>query len=105
VTSWRVWLVFGVIGAGTFVLRISFIAFWGRVRAVPPTLQRALRFIPPAVLSALVLPSLTVSAGALSLGSRSIAGVVAMFVAWRSKSVFATIVAGMAALWVLQAIM
>jgi branched-subunit amino acid transport protein len=51
------WLT--VVGAGvvTFVLRLSFIALLGRVE-VPAFLEKALRFVPAAVLTAVVIPLL-----------------------------------------------
>jgi branched-subunit amino acid transport protein len=98
------WLVIAAGGGVTFALRLSFIYFLGRV-AVPETMRRALRFVPPAVLAAIVLPALMAPSGVLdlSLGNqRMLAGAVSMLVAWRTRSVLATIVAGMLILAVLQ---
>ena len=94
-------------GLITFATRLSFIALLGRVET-PPLLTRALRFVPPAVLSAIIFPELLVRAGALHLGlgnARLIAGVIAAAVAWRTRNVLLTIVAGMGALWILQALL
>jgi branched-subunit amino acid transport protein len=99
-----VWLLFLVIGAGTFLLRFSVIALWGRLGTVPDGVERGLRFIPPAVLSALVLPAVATSNGHFEVGPRTVASLVAVLVAWKTRSVFFTIVAGMAALWVIQAL-
>lgn len=98
----RAWILFLVIGLGTFLLRFSAIALWGRLGTVPDSVERGLRFIPPAVLSALVLPAIATSNGHFEIGPRMAAGLVAVVVAWKTRSVFFTIVAGMAALWIIQ---
>jgi branched-subunit amino acid transport protein len=100
------WLIILAMGLVTFGIRLLPIALLGRVE-IPIVVQRALRFVPPAVLSAIVAPELLMPGGEfnLSLGNaRLIAGVIAMAVAWRTKNVLLTIVAGMIALWVLSAI-
>jgi branched-subunit amino acid transport protein len=94
-------------GAVTYAIRLSLIVLLGRIR-VPPLVQRALRFVPPAVLSALILPELLLPGGTLvlSLGNpRLLAGVLAGLVAWRSKNVILAIAVGMVALWSLQALL
>ncbi len=94
-----------VAGVLTFLTRLSFIALLGRFE-LPPLAARALRFVPPAVLSAIVLPELVLRGGELQLGWRNprlLAGLVAALVAWRTRNVFLTIAVGMAALWGLQA--
>ncbi len=96
-----------IVGMGivTYAIRLSLILLLGRLR-VPPLVQRALRFVPPAVLSALIFPELLLPGGTLmfSLGNaRLLAGMLAGVVAWRSKNVLLAIAAGMVALWALQA--
>ncbi|MEX0826346.1 MAG: AzlD domain-containing protein [Acidimicrobiia bacterium] len=100
-----IWALIGMIGLGTWLIRLSFLALLGRVEHMPPMLGRILRFIPAAVLAALVLPALTHSTGEFELATdRFIAGAIAGVVAWRTKSVLATIVIGMGSLWILQAV-
>lgn len=100
-----VWGVIGTIGLGTWLIRLSFIALLGRVEHVPPLMASILRLIPAAVLAAIVAPALTHSTGTFDLGTaRFVAGVVAGLVAWRTRNVLATIGAGMAALWGLDAL-
>jgi branched chain amino acid efflux pump len=94
-----------VAGVLTFLTRLSFIALLGRFE-LPPLAARALRFVPPAVLSAIIFPELVLRGGELQLGWRNprlLAGLAAALVAWRSRNVFLTIAAGMATLWGLQA--
>lgn len=71
----------------------------------PAWLARWLGGVPVAVFVALALRPLVVSAGddpRLAVGAPLIAGLVGAVVAWRSGSVVATIVAGMAAFWLLR---
>ena len=100
------WLTIVGAGAVTFALRLSFIALLGRME-IPRFLGRALRFVPAAVLTAVVIPLLFYNNGALevSLGNeRLLAGAVAALIAWRTRSVLFTLGGGMAMLWALQAI-
>ncbi|MGQ0604245.1 MAG: AzlD domain-containing protein [Anaerolineales bacterium] len=101
--SWLPTLI--LTGLVTFLIRLSFIALLGRVET-PPLLTRALRFVPPAVLSAIIFPEMFIRDGALdvSLGNlRLIAGLIATVIAWRTRNGLLTIAVGMVALWVLQA--
>lgn len=88
----------------TFTPRYGVMALLGRVD-MPKPVFRALRFVPPAVLSAIILPAVLLNGEtgqpdiALS-NSFLAAGIVAGLVAWRSKNLLLTIVVGMAALWV-----
>jgi len=100
----NIWLVMLVGGLLTFATRLSFILLLHRIR-VPEWFRRGLRFVPVAVLSAIILPELTRPEGTLFLSWRNpqlLAGAVAILVAWRTKNVILTIVAGMAALLVFQ---
>ncbi|MGZ0746743.1 AzlD domain-containing protein [Haloparvum sp. AD34] len=100
-----IWTALVAIGVATFAIRLSFIFLFGRIDDVPPKLELALRFVPPAVLAALVVPSLVTirpSIAATVLDERLIAGVIAGAVAWRTENVFATIGVGMGVLWILR---
>jgi branched-subunit amino acid transport protein len=101
----NVWLVILAIGVITFITRLSFILLFSRMR-VTPFMQRALRFVPPAVLSAILLPELVLQSGVvdLSIGNeRLFAGMLAALVAWRTRNVLLTLGVGLVALWILQA--
>ncbi|SDG24150.1 Branched-chain amino acid transport protein [Halorubrum xinjiangense] len=105
VASPRAWVAIVVIGAITYGIRLSFIHLFGQIDGVPTRLQRPLRYVPPAVLAALVLPSLVTlrpSVAATLFDERLIAGAVAGVVAWRTENVFATIATGMATLWLFR---
>jgi branched-subunit amino acid transport protein len=100
------WLAVAGAGAITFALRLSFIALLGRIE-IPPLLGSALRFVPAAVFTAVVIPLLFYVNGAMevSIGNeRLLAGIAAVLIAWRTRSVPLTLVGGMATLWALQAI-
>lgn len=101
------WLTLIVAGLLTFGIRLSFIAVFGQ-RPIPGFAQRALRFVPPAVLTAIIVPELLLPGRQfdLSLGNaRLLAGLLAAVVAWRTRNILLTIVAGMGALWILNAIL
>ena len=103
----QVWLVMIAMGVVTYALRLSLIGILGR-QVVPPLFSRILRFVPPAVLSAIIWPELLRPGGQLNLSPlnpRLLAGVLAALIAWRTKNVVATIAVGMAALWIIQTIM
>ncbi len=98
------WLAILGVAACTFLLRASFILF-ADPHKFPEGFRRALLYVPPSVLAAIVVPGLLLVNGRLDLtldNPRWIAGVVAILVAARTKSALAAIASGMAALWVLQ---
>jgi branched-subunit amino acid transport protein len=96
-----VWAVIVAIGILTYLIRLSFIALFGYVDEIPPRLARALRYVPAAVLAALVLPSFLSLSGPVAVDKLT-AGVLATAVAWRTENVFATIAVGMGTLWVVR---
>ena len=102
----NIWVVMVSIGALTFLTRLSFIALAGRWDA-PPLFSSALRFVPVAILTAIVVPELVLHTGTLDFSltnPRLVAGALAVFVAWRTKNTVLTIVIGMTTFWVLQII-
>lgn len=100
------WLT--IIGAGllTYAIRLSFIVLLGRI-SVPEVVRRGLRFVPAAVLSAIIFSEVLLKDKQLYLSfnnTRLFAGLIAALVAWRTRNILLTIVVGMLALWALQAI-
>jgi branched-subunit amino acid transport protein len=88
----------------SFGMRGAFI-LGGRNIALPAGLQRALRFVPPAVFFALVVPELLYPPDGLSDGlknSKLAAACIAGAVAWRTRNTLATIVTGMGVLYLLR---
>lgn len=100
----NIWLMLLLGGLITFGIRFSFIYLFGKFQ-IPETLRRALHYVPPAVLSAIVFPELFLRDGAADLSLenfRLLAGLAAVAVAWYSRSTLVTILAGMIALLLLQ---
>lgn len=101
-----VWGIIAALGAATFATRLSFIALFARAE-LPHWLKRVLHYVPPAVLAAIVAPQLFSGApgpGAVPDAPRVIAALLALAVAWRTRSTLLTIGLGMAALWGLRAL-
>jgi branched-subunit amino acid transport protein len=72
---------------------------------MPPGINRALRYVPPAALTAIIAPALLLPDGSLDISpgnTRLLAGIGAAVVAWRSKSALVAIGVGMALLWIIQ---
>ena len=92
------------IGIGTYLTRLSFIGALGD-RRLPPTVERALDYIAPAVLGALVLQSVVRPEGQIDLSPENLrlfAALGAGVVAWLTRNVLATIAAGLGLLWLLD---
>jgi branched-subunit amino acid transport protein len=102
----KIWIVIVVVGVLNYVSRLSFIAFFAS-RSVPPPLARALRYVPVAMLSALIVP-LVLPGPPLVVPAvptpKVVAALVAGVVAWLTHSTLKTLIAGMLALWLLQAL-
>jgi len=90
-------------GAGTYLIRASFLAFARRFDEVPPALSRVLRQIPPAVLAALVAPAFLAPEGSVEWWTPELAaGALAGAVGWRTKSIVWTLVVGLGAVAILR---
>jgi branched-subunit amino acid transport protein len=100
----NIWLVMVAGGLITFGIRFSLIYLFGRLE-VPETMRRALHYVPPAVLSAIIFPELFYPKGSFDISlmnTRLIAGLIAIVTAWYSKNTLLTIIVGMIALLILQ---
>jgi len=95
------------IGIGTYLLRLSFIGIVGD-RVMPEWALVPLRFVAPAVLAALIAPAVLLNDGALDLSPasnpRALAALVALLLAWKTRSVPVVIAAGLVTVWALQAL-
>jgi branched-subunit amino acid transport protein len=89
--SMTLWMTILGMALVTYVLRAAFLLLPPEVET-PALLRRALRYVPAAVLTAIWAPEVMVQ------NERLLAGVVAIAVAWRWHSTFATIIAGLLAL-------
>jgi len=100
----NIWLVMLLGGLITFAIRFSLIYLFGKFQ-VPETMRKALHYVPPAVLSAIIFPELFLHDGMLNLSfdnPRLLAGLVAIAIAWFTKNTLITIIAGMVVLFLLQ---
>jgi branched-subunit amino acid transport protein len=100
----NIWIVMLVGGLLTYGMRLSFIYLFGRFQ-IPEAIHRTLHFVPPAVLSAIVLPQLLMPNGYLDLSisnHRWLAGLIAILAAFLTKNTLLTILIGMGALLILQ---
>jgi branched-subunit amino acid transport protein len=98
------WLIIIGMVAVTYSVRLSVIALLGEA-AMPPSIDRALRYVPPAALTAIIAPAVLMPDDSLDLSPgnvRLLAALVAAVVAWYSKSALIAIGVGMAMLWILQ---
>ena len=93
-------VIFAGMALVTYFTRYAMIAALGR--EVPLLLRRWLRYVPPAVLAALVVPAALAPQGNLEIGLRAWAVVVGAIVAWRTRSVLWTILGGLATFWLLR---
>lgn len=96
-----VWVFLGM-GLVTFFTRYAMIATLGR--ELPSVVRRWLRYVPVAVLAALIAPAALAPQGRAELGPNLAAVAVGAWVAWRTRNVLWTIVGGMAAFWLLRAL-
>ncbi len=82
----------------TLAVRDPVLVLVGKI-PLPDRVFRALRYVPPAVLAAIIVPSVLMPTGSIDLrptNSYLIAGIAAALIAWRSKNLLLTIVLGMA---------
>jgi branched-subunit amino acid transport protein len=101
-----IWIVMAVAGLVTYSTRLSFILLLDRIKA-PAWFTRSLRFVPAAVLSAIIVPELLAPKPTVELyilNPELISGILAVLVAWKTKNVLLTIGVGLAALFALKAV-
>ena len=98
------WLLIMGMMLVTFGIRYPVLAMSGRLK-LPPRLLQALHYVPPAVLTAIVVPAVLVESGDLwiSVANPRIVGAIAALTIglWR-QNLLLTIVVGMAAFLVWQ---
>ena len=85
---------------------VGLIALFNRLN-MPVWAQQTMRYVPTAVLAAIVVPELLLSNGSLDISpgnARLIGGIVAIVVAWRTRNVLLTVLMGMIVVWVTQAL-
>lgn len=91
-------LIIGGMAAVTLLIRYPILAVISRVR-LPDSAIKALRFVPVAVLTAIIVPEMLAPADRIDLALSNAylyAGILAAVIAWRTRNLLATIVIGMA---------
>jgi branched-subunit amino acid transport protein len=87
----------------TFAVRYPMLVIFGKLNP-PDSIFRALKYVPPAVLTAIIVPALILPDGyqlTIKLtNAYLLAGFVAFGVAWRSRNLLWTIIIGMATFWI-----
>lgn len=98
----QIWVVILVLGAGTFLIRWSFLGALGRY-AMPQWVLRLLRYTPVAVLPALVAPLVMwpAATGGQTDPARLVAAIVTIIVGLIWKSMLAAIIAGAGTLFLM----
>lgn len=92
--------------AVTFGVRYPVMALAGRV-TFPPAVVRALKYVPPTVLIAIVIPDVLFPGGKLRVDVTSpylLGAAITAVIAWKTKNLLLTIVVSMAAFWLLRAV-
>jgi branched-subunit amino acid transport protein len=99
----KLWVVIVVVGALNYLSRLSFIALFAR-RSMPPLLARALKYVPAAMLTALILPMVVDWQGMDTdfTTPKVVAAIVAAACAFVTRSTLKTLAVGMVSLWALQ---
>lgn len=89
----------------TFGIRYSMFVVAGRM-TFPARLENSLRYVPPAVLTAIIVPAVLIPSGNEIVMSYTnpylVAALFAFGVGWFSKNLLLTIVLGMIAFWAWQ---
>jgi branched-subunit amino acid transport protein len=100
------WLLIGGMALVTFGIRYPVLAMSGRLQ-LPPRLLQALTYVPPAVLTAIIVPAVLVESGDLWVSwqnPRLIGAIAALVIGFWRQNLLLTILVGMAAflLWQLM---
>jgi len=99
--SFPLWLLLIILPLTTFLLRGTFLIF-GTKLTLPESFDKIFRYIPAAILAAFVGPALVKNKGIVDYSFSNpylLAGLVAIIIAGRTKSILITLVSGMISLW------
>jgi branched-subunit amino acid transport protein len=102
----EVWLIGGM-ALATFLIRYPVIAMSGRLNLSPQFLQM-LRYVPPAVLTAIVFPAVLMPDATLAItpiNARLMGAIAALVVGLWRQNLLLTIVVGMAVFFVWQGLL
>ena len=106
-TTTELILILGMV-AVTFGARYPVLALVSKL-TLPPWLTNSLKFVPVAVLTAIIVPALLAPTDAgvnVSFHNEYlVAGLIAIVVSWYTKNILLTIAAGMTSLWIWRALL
>ncbi|MFP4482555.1 MAG: AzlD domain-containing protein [Thermovirgaceae bacterium] len=99
----RFYILFGAVALTFLLVKGLFLCFIPHGK-LPSFVERTFRYIPPAVLAALAAPSIIFEKAAEPSLSfpRITAGIIAFFIALKTRSITLTIISGMVVLWCLS---
>ena len=100
----NIWVIMIAAGLITYTMRLFFILLVGK-KEIPNNIRMGLQFVPPVVLTAIIVPEVLFSDNVIQLNVgnyRLVAAVLTCIVAWKTKSAILTVVVGMVVLWILQ---
>ncbi len=102
-SDFSIWATIAGLGIGTFLIRFSFLGLLGG-RKLPDWLLRHLRYVPVAVLPALVAPLVVwpAATGGMLDPARTVAALAALAIGAVFRSVLGAIFGGMAVLYLFQ---
>jgi branched-subunit amino acid transport protein len=102
-TDAQIWLIIGVMGIGTFLIRFSFLGLIGD-RKMPAWVLRYLRYTPVAILPGLVAPLVLWpdATGGTPDPARLAAAIATLSVGYLTKGVVRAMLAGVATLYGLR---
>lgn len=95
-------LIFAGMALVTYFTRVTMIALLGR--EMPERLGRWLKYVPAAVLAALIAPAALAPQGHMEWGTHVWAMLAGIAIAWRTGNVLWTILGGMVVWWVFRAV-
>ncbi len=84
----------------TFIIRYPVMVLVSKI-PMPQSIFNALRYVPPAVLAAIVVPAVLMPKGTIDISMDNaylIAAIVCVVVAWRTNNLLLTIILGMGAM-------
>ncbi|MFK8040787.1 AzlD domain-containing protein [Congregibacter sp.] len=92
-------------GIGTYLSRAIFVIALAD-RSFPPLALRALEYVAPAVMGALIVSMLTSTDGQVRIAGPEMAGLCsAALVAWKTRNHIFTLITGMAVFWIVAALL
>jgi branched-subunit amino acid transport protein len=100
-------LLIGGMFAVTFLTRYPMMLLVSRIE-VPAQMTQAFRYVPIAVLSAIIAPIIFVQDGQISIQINNhflLAALISVFISWRTRNLLLTIVLGMLAFILLRAVL